>query len=205
MKKICSIPGCERAWNCRDWCRTHYSRWRRHGDPRIAKIRLAPRSLDDAERLWFHADKTPGLGPNGDCWLYTGHVGRRDGYGFFWLNGKTVKAHRYAFFVTHGHWPLPDALHSCDVRHCINPDHIRQGTPLENTADMIERGRQVPSPGSKNGTAKLTESQIPAIRQQIASGKRFEDIGQGFGVCGDTIRAIHKGKLWRHVPKEAAI
>lgn len=29
----CVIGGCERPAFCREWCRTHYGKWQRHGDP----------------------------------------------------------------------------------------------------------------------------------------------------------------------------
>jgi hypothetical protein len=34
------------------------------------------------------------------------------------------------------------ALHSCDNKRCLNPDHLRWGTPLENVIDMKIRGRR---------------------------------------------------------------
>lgn len=29
----CSVPGCEGKHHARGWCKKHYQRWRRHGDP----------------------------------------------------------------------------------------------------------------------------------------------------------------------------
>lgn len=29
----CNVPGCPRTHKARGWCRTHYRRWQRHGDP----------------------------------------------------------------------------------------------------------------------------------------------------------------------------
>lgn len=33
MRRICSIPTCNRHVYARDWCRTHYRRWHTHGSP----------------------------------------------------------------------------------------------------------------------------------------------------------------------------
>ena len=31
--KVCSIEDCNRPVRCRGWCKMHYTRWSRHGDP----------------------------------------------------------------------------------------------------------------------------------------------------------------------------
>lgn len=54
--------------------------------------------------------------------------------------------------------------------------------------------------GSEHGIAKLTEAQIPVIRELIASGMlTHRAIGERFGVCAATIDNIKSGKVWSHV------
>ena len=39
MENTCSIPDCSAAVSARGWCRKHYGRWHRHGDPLRARVR----------------------------------------------------------------------------------------------------------------------------------------------------------------------
>lgn len=79
--------------------------------------------------------------PNSGCLLWTASVDRK-GYGRIALDGgKPVRAHRAAFFLAHGRWPRPMALHRCDTPACVNPAHIYEGTAKENALDRSARGR----------------------------------------------------------------
>lgn len=56
-------------------------------------------------------------------------------------------AHRLSYELHKG--PIPDGLqilHSCDVKNCINPDHLRVGTHSENMAEAADRGRMRSGP-----------------------------------------------------------
>jgi hypothetical protein len=79
----------------------------------------------------------PHLGP---CHMWTGSMDSK-GYGQIQVDGRLVVAHRVAFFLAHGRWPVPWGLHHCDTPACVRADHIFEGTPADNTADMIAKGR----------------------------------------------------------------
>lgn len=74
------------------------------------------------------------------CWTWTGSK-YRNGYGWLKVFGKVVSAHRYSYELHKG--PIPDGLHilhSCDVKDCVNPDHLRPGTHAENMLEAHDRG-----------------------------------------------------------------
>jgi hypothetical protein len=80
------------------------------------------------------------------CWLWTGCKHPVLGYGSIGtgVGSKTMPAHRASYQIHIG--PIPDGLHvlhRCDVRHCVNPEHLWIGTHSDNMADMAAKGRAV--------------------------------------------------------------
>ena len=91
--------------------------------------------------FWAKVDKTD------TCWLWTGGKDT-GGYGALRvkaprLSNKKVRASRYSWELHNG--PIPEGLwvlHTCDVRHCVNPAHLWLGTRQDNVDDMKAKGRQ---------------------------------------------------------------
>lgn len=66
------------------------------------------------------------------CGFWTAGTNEK-GYGQFRVNGRTVKAHRWAYEYFIG--PIPDGLqldHLCRNRSCVNPAHLEPVTSREN-------------------------------------------------------------------------
>jgi hypothetical protein len=62
--------------------------------------------------------------PMSGCWLWAAGL-TGDGYGAFWINGKTVLAHRVSYEIAKG--SIPESLeldHKCRNRCCVNPSHL---------------------------------------------------------------------------------
>ncbi|HAM55596.1 MAG TPA: hypothetical protein DCQ64_09375 [Candidatus Rokubacteria bacterium] len=97
-----------------------------------AQIRMLP----IAERFWAKIIKTAA-----GCWLWAGPVDK-DGYGYFFFDGKTDRAHQVAFTLTVGRIPKGlFVLHHCDTPACCRPDHLYAGTAKDNARDREVRGR----------------------------------------------------------------
>jgi len=134
--------------------------------------------------------------PESGCWLWRGLV-RPDGYGAARSSGKEHGAHRVAWMLFRGAiGPGMVVCHKCDVRACVNPEHLFLGTAAENARDMTAKGR---SPrGERHGSARLTAEQVHRIKAMLATDRMYmSEIAREFGVSPTTIRAIKEGKTWR--------
>lgn len=76
--------------------------------------------------------------PNTGCWLWL-HTGTKSGYGT--MSDRRL-AHRVSYETFVGAIPSGACvLHSCDVRACVNPEHLFLGSIRDNQEDMAHKGR----------------------------------------------------------------
>lgn len=112
---------------------------------------------------------------------------------------RNVAVHRLMYEYFKG--PIPeglDLLHSCDVRVCCNPDHLRPGNALDNSRDAVERGRV--RSGERHHMAKLTVEAVELIR---ASALSADKLARLFGVAENTVAHARRGATWRVVSSVA--
>lgn len=91
-------------------------------------------------------------------------------------------------------------LHSCDNPPCWNPGHLRWGTQRENMAEKVARGRNKVPLGAQNGSARLTEELVAALRRRRADGEGVRALAREAGVSSGTMTAALNGHTWTHVP-----
>lgn len=137
------------------------------------------------------------------CWEYQGYL-REGGYGYFSIDcaelhpkKRKFRAHRVAYAFFSGVDPGEKFVcHACDNPRCINPGHLFLGTPMDNTRDMMEKGRNADQAGGSNNNAKLTEDKVRIIIKRIMDGEQNMVIADDFGVTHHVISNIRRGKAW---------
>jgi hypothetical protein len=128
------------------------------------------------------------------CWLWSGSVNNH-GYGVAFRNSGRIGAHRLAFAIAHG--PITTGMlvcHRCDVRCCVNPQHLFLGTSKDNSADMTAKGRQARGENMKH--SRFTPDVVRLIRMDSRSERT---ISAEYGVAKSVIWKIRNRQSWRHV------
>lgn len=145
-----------------------------------------------------------------DCILHKKHL-NPDGYGVYYRYDRIAKktwhefAHRMVWEEHKG--PIPKGMcvcHKCDVRNCINIDHLFLGTQADNMRDKVSKGRQ--SKGKRHGEltqakqgpipTKLNWTKVNKIRA-LAKTKTQRELAKQFKVSQVTIHNVVTGKTWK--------
>lgn len=108
------------------------------------------------------------------CWLWQG--AKSGGYGYIGVGGRSgaaVRVHRFVYEYHNG--PVPDGLdvmHSCNMRHCVNPAHIQAATREENMQTSKE----------------ISEDKIRQIVMLSAEGCSQRDIARQLSISPGSVQ-----------------
>jgi hypothetical protein len=83
------------------------------------------------------------------------------------------------------------ALHTCDVKRCVNPAHLYEGTAKRNALDAVERGRT--TTGEKNGRCKIDAATAQTIKGALVDGYRVCNVAKAHGLPRSVVDGIKKG------------
>lgn len=138
--------------------------------------------------------------PDG-CWLWIGST-RRNGdkpRAYYYADGVTQNASRYAWKIFRGDPGKKFVLHTCDNQLCVNPEHLYLGTQTDNIRDRVRRNPESWAKGEQNAGSKLTESDVIEIRHKYIPRKyTIRMLSDEYGVCRTTIHNIIHRKKWAH-------
>jgi len=109
-------------------------------------------------KFWSRVNVAVGRWWKRQCWEWQGAIttdrpaGKKGGWGGGYgclKAGKTwIRAHVFAWMITHG--DIPDGLvvgHVCNNRKCVNPEHLELVTMGENLKHAHDSGRRFESNG----------------------------------------------------------
>lgn len=123
------------------------------------------------EKFWAKVEQ----GNEDECWKWKGATS--SGYGIINIDYEPVRAHRVSLELDSGdidNW----ALHKCDNKLCVNPNHLYDGTPKDNSRDA----------------SKLSRDDVDEIIRMVESGMTRREVADEFNVDHSTITRIYNSE-----------
>lgn len=170
----------------------------------VGKRTYSKRGRTPEEAFWLKVDRR---GPD-DCWPWLASL-NPEGYGNLRVNGKLVRAHRFAYELLVG--PIPEGLtldHTCHNsdpncaggspcrhRRCVNPRHLEPATKRQNT---LNSPVAIPANNARKDRCPKGHSYAPRedgsrycpqcrYERRVASGERTG----GYGYLGPLAERTH--------------
>ncbi len=134
-----------------------------------------------------------------NCWYWMGGTDGKDGYGRLRRSNSTrrILAHRLSWEIHFGAIPSDKLVcHHCDHPECVRPEHLFLASNFENSADMVNKGRQ--TRGENHPLAKVTYDQVRRMRALYYNKMKNEiqRIAKRYGLTYYGAWDILRGRSW---------
>ena len=126
------------------------------------------------------------------CWIYQG-IPCSSGYGHIKKNGVSKGAHRVFYERKFGKIKNKTLLvcHKCNIKLCVNPDHLYLASHAKNIQDAARDGLMV-------GNSKLNKTKIKKIRHLWhVKNKSYSEIAAMFSINQSHVGRIINKKAWK--------
>jgi hypothetical protein len=185
--RICSVDGCDKPAHGRGWCKAHYLRWRRRGDPSAGRT-----AVGEPERFYREVVR-PYDGKECLPWPFA----QTKGAAIVIIDGNRHYVARLICEHVHGPAPTPEheAAHSCGNGHlrCVAKGHLSWKTKAANEADKLIHGTH--NRGERHPLRKLTEDEVRQIRA-LKGNLLQREIAEKFGISREQVSGIHRRIDW---------
>jgi hypothetical protein len=138
-------------------------------------------------------------GDSNGCLLWTG--AQRNGYGAIKHERKVMQSHCVAFVLAGGEMiPGNVIAHKCDVKLCVNPDHLECVSAQKNNADAHARRVRYAPRGEEIYNAVLNDEIVKIIKRMYVPNRySYVRIARELGLSEKLVHGVVSGKTWRHV------
>lgn len=187
---MCLVETCDKKPITRGYCKAHYHRLIRYGDP------LGGSTFFDEPKQFL--SKLLERNEEGCIFWPFGRNGW--GYAYTDIDKKKVAVHRYICEEINGK-PSEEksvARHTCGNGHlgCVNPKHLIWGTQKENQEDRKRHGTFIE--GSKVHNSVINEQIAVFIKSEIEKGISCIQIAKNLSVSKYVVYDIKRGRTWRN-------
>ena len=151
------------------------------------------RGLSTRDRFFQYVDKKG----KDECCEWNGPR-NEDGYGLFYCNGKSRKAHRVAYMLEYGEIPEgKEITHICNNPACVNHKHLKVDTHQGNIDYMIECGRARHPKGEEHPNHIFTWEIIKNIRREYSENDiTQEELAAKYETSRRSIYLILNNIIW---------
>lgn len=155
-----------------------------------------PRGMSDLDRVMALVTKH-----KDGHWMWKGsRCGRRRQYGQVRLRGKKTVAHKAVWLLLVGEIPSGfELLHQCGRSLCVNPEHLKIGTHLENMREASMDIQDKVQRGETHHNSKLFDQEVIDIISRAESGESKTSLAKEYGISQPYVSMLCQ-RLWRKKP-----